>query len=91
MALTLSTLVNQVQTPSDAPRIFIYSSADAIADINTAGYFNGASKILRKFDILFIYSSTGGTPALSIAYVNDNTNGVVDITDGTTITSTDTD
>ena len=91
MALDLSNLAVQVQTGTDLPRIFIYKTADAIADVNSAGYFNNAAKILKVLDTIFVYSSISGTPALNIVYVNSNSNGVVDVTDGTTIAATDTD
>lgn len=91
MALNLSNLAVQVQTGTDLPRLFVYKTTDAIADVNTAGYFNNASKILKVLDTIFVYSSTGGTPALNIVYVNSNSGGVVDVTDGTTVAATDTD
>lgn len=91
MALELSNLTVQVQTPSESPRIFIYKTNDAIADVNTAGYFNNASKILKTLDIIFVYSNVNTTPALNIVFVNSNASGVVDVTDGTNITGTDTD
>lgn len=91
MALNLSNLAVQVQTGTDLPRLFVYKTTDAIADVNTAGYFNNASKILKVLDTIFVYSSTDGTPALNIVYVNSNTGGVVDVTDGTTVAATDTD
>lgn len=91
MALNLSNLAVQVQTATDLPRIFIYKTTDAIADVNTAGYFNNAAKILKVLDTIFVYSSTGGTPALNIVYVNSNDGSTVDITDGTTVAATDTD
>lgn len=75
----------------NAPSIHTYSTADAIADVNTAGYFNAIASLLRVGDIIFVYSSTGGTPAMSIVYVNSNTGTVVDVTDGLTVTATDTD
>ena len=91
MALNLSNLAVQVQTGTDLPRLFVYKTTDTIADVNTAGYFNNASKILKVLDTIFVYSSTDGTPALNIVYVNSNSGGVVDVTDGTTVAATDTD
>lgn len=73
----------------DAPRTWSYISGDdAIADINTAGYFNGASTILNVYDILEIRDSAN---VMTRAFVNSNTGGVVDITDGDTLTATDSD
>ena len=73
----------------NAPSMYTYTSADAIADVNTAGYFNDLSNTLAVGDIIFVHDSA--TPTLSIVMVASNTSGVVDVTDGTTIAMTDTD
>jgi hypothetical protein len=75
----------------NAPSIYTYASTDAQSVIRASGYFNALSSILQVGDIIFCYSATGGTPVMSTAYVNSNASGVVDITDGVTITATDTD
>jgi hypothetical protein len=68
-----------------------YSTADAIADVNTAGYFNSAANMLGLNDVIIAVTSTGGTPVVSHTYVNANSGTVVDIVDGVAITNTDTD
>ena len=73
----------------NAPSMYTYTSADAIADVNTAGYFNDLSDTLAVGDIIFVHDSA--TPTMSIVMVASNTSGVVDVTDGTTIAMTDTD
>jgi hypothetical protein len=73
----------------NAPQIWTYTSADAIATVNTSGYFNDASSLLKVGDIIFVYDSA--TPTMSITFVVSNASGVVDITDGLTVTATDTD
>ena len=75
----------------NAPSMHTYSTADAIADVNTAGYFNAIASLLRVGDIIFCYTSTGGTAAMSIVWVNSNSGTVVDVTDGLTVTATDSD
>jgi hypothetical protein len=75
----------------NAPSVYTYSTADAIADVNTAGYFNAVASLLKVGDIIFCYTSTGGTPVMSIVYVNANSGTVVDVTDGLTVTATDSD
>ena len=75
----------------NAPAIYTYASTDAQSVIRASGYFNSVSSILKVGDIIFCYSATGGTPVMSTAYVNSNTGTVVDITDGVTVTATDTD
>ena len=74
-----------------APQMWTYTTTDAIADVNTAGYFNSAASLLKVSDIIFCYTSSGGTPAMSIVWVNSNTGSVVDVTDGLTVPATDTD
>ena len=74
----------------NAPQIWTYTSADSIATVNTTGYFDSASSLLKVGDIIFVYDSA--TPTMSIVYVLSNTSaGVVDVSDGLTVTATDTD
>lgn len=75
----------------NAPSIHTYSTADAIGDVNTSGYFNSVASLVKVGDIIFCYTSTGGTAAMSIVWVNSNTGSVVDVTDGLTVTATDSD
>jgi hypothetical protein len=69
--------------------MWTYSSADAIAAVNTEGYFNSASQLLAVGDVIFVYDNN--TPTLSICMVASNAAGVVDVTDGTTVAMTDSD
>lgn len=75
----------------NAPQMWTYTTADAIGDVNTAGYFNSAASLLKVGDIIFCHTSTGGTAAMSIVWVNANNGTTVDVTDGLTVTATDTD
>lgn len=76
-------------TAGDAPRLWSYTTtADTIATMNTAGYFNDASVVLNAYDILLLRDSAN---AMTISFVNSNSGGVVDIVDGLTITATDSD
>ena len=75
----------------NAPSLYAYSTADAIGDVNTSGYFNTLSDNLSVGDVILVRSSTGGTQALTLVYVASNSGGVVDVTDGLTITATDSD
>ena len=72
-----------------APQVWTYTSADAIATVNNAAYFNNASDLLKVRDIMFIVDSN--TPTLHIVSVLSNASGVVDISDGTAIAETDSD
>ena len=73
----------------NAPSLWTYTSADAIATVNTAGYFNDASKELKVRDMIFVVDSN--TPTSHIVSVLSNASGVVDVSDGLQITETDTD
>jgi hypothetical protein len=89
MAFTRNNLARLGSPNTNAPAIWSYTSADAIATVNTSGYFNNASKELAVRDIIFVTDSA--TPTASICIVLSNAAGVVDISDGTTIAETDTD
>lgn len=88
MAFALSGLY-QVGPAGNSPRMWIYSSADAIADVNTAAYFNNASDLLTVRDIIFVIDTA--TPTTHIVSVLSNASGVVDVSDGLAVTETDTD
>jgi len=76
---------------SSAQRMWIYTSADAIADINTEDYFLDAIGMINKNDVMFIVSSTGGTPVVSTAYCNQSDGTNIDIINGVAVTNTDSD
>jgi hypothetical protein len=74
----------------NSPSIYAYSTTDAIADVNTTGYFNSLSTILKVGDLIYCVTSTGSTAVATLVYVLSNTAaGVVDVTDGTTLAATD--
>jgi hypothetical protein len=75
----------------NAPSIYAYKTADAIGDVNNAGYFNALANTLAVGDLIYCFTSTGGSPAAHLVWVNSNSAGVVDVTDGTVITATDND
>lgn len=73
----------------NAPSMYTYTSADAIATVNTSGYFNDLSDTLAVGDIIWVHDSA--TPTMSIVMVASNASGVVDVTDGTAVSMTDSD
>ena len=66
-----------------------YTSADAIATVNTAAYFNNASVQLGVRDLIIVVDTA--TPTTSLVSVLTNAAGVVDVSDGLAVTETDTD
>ena len=71
----------------NAPSLYTYATTDAIADVNTAGYFNDLTDTLEVNDLIFVAHSGG----VALVYVASNSGGVVDVTDGLTVTATDSD
>lgn len=68
-----------------------YTTADAAAVVDSAGYFNDASHMLRTGDILVANVDTDGTPGAGLFLVSANAGGAVDVDDLTAIGGTDTD
>ena len=68
-----------------------YTSVDVATDIDTAGYFNDASDMVRVGDMIMANADTDGTPTSGILLVNANASGVVDAADLTAVGSVDTD
>lgn len=89
MAFTASSLTRLAG--ASGVSLWHYSTADALADINTAGYFNSAANMLAVNDVIIAVTETGGTPVVSHTYVNANSGGVVDVVNGVAITNTDSD
>jgi hypothetical protein len=73
----------------NAPAIYAYKTTDAIAAVNTEGYFNDLSSILSVGDLIYCVTSTGTTAVATLVYVLSNASGVVDVNDGTTLANTD--
>ena len=73
----------------NAPSIYAYKTTDAIADVNTEGYFNTLSDTLEVGDLIYCVTSTGSTAVCTLAQVLSNSGGVVDVADGTTLAATD--
>ena len=69
--------------------LWMYRSADAIATVRAAGYFNNASNMLGVRDIIIVNDTA--TPTAHLCIVLSNASGVVDCSDGTAISETDTD
>lgn len=74
-----------------SPAMYAYKTTDAIADVNTSGYFNALANTLRVGDLIYCVTSTGTTAVASLVYVLSNASGVVDVNDGTVLANTDSD
>jgi len=91
MAFTRKTLARLGSNSSDAGALWMYTTPDTIATVNTADYFLGAIDEINLNDVIIAITSTGGTPVVTITYCNSNTGSAIDVVDGLTVTATDTD
>ncbi len=86
----------------DGNERYAYVTADTIADVNTAGYFNDAINTLKPGDLIDVvqksalngpteapYDQTVTAASIMIVLTNDGTN--VDVSDGLVIPVTDSD
>jgi hypothetical protein len=85
------TLIGGGAKAGSAPQLWSYESADAKTTIDGSGYFDSASDLLKVGDLIYVHASTGGTRTFSLHPVVSNASGVVDISDGTAISATDSD
>ena len=64
-----------------------YATVDAIATVNTAGYFNSAANMLAVRDLIIVCDTN--VPTTNFVNVLSNTGTVVDVSDGTAVVETD--
>lgn len=76
---------------SAIPTMWGYSTTDATATVDTAGYFNNVSDDVQVGDMIMANTSTGGTLAAGFYLVSSNASGVVDVNDALVVTATDSD
>jgi len=69
--------------------LWMYTSADAIATVNTSGYFNSAANMLDVRDLIIVRDTN--VPTTNFCTVLSNTGTVVDVSDGTAVVETDSD
>ena len=67
--------------------LWMYTTADAIATVNSAGYFNGAANMLAVRDLVIVCDTNA--PTTNFVNVLSNTGTVVDVSDGTAVVETD--
>jgi hypothetical protein len=79
------------QANDSAPRLWMYRTTDTLADCNTAGYFNSVVNEVNVGDLIYAHVDTDGTPAYVLLPVVSNDGSAVDVSDGTSLETTDTD
>jgi hypothetical protein len=57
-----------------------YTTPDPAVTVDNAGYFNGASDLLRVGDMVLANTDRGGVAAAGVFVVAGNASGVVDVT-----------
>jgi len=67
--------------------LWMYTTTDAIATVNTAGYFNSAANMLAVRDLIIVCDTN--VPTTNFVNVLSNTGTVVDVSDGTAVVETD--
>ena len=67
--------------------LWMYTSADAIATVNTSGYFNSAANMLAVRDLVIVCDTN--VPTTNFCTVLSNTGTVVDVSNGTAVAETD--
>lgn len=67
--------------------LWMYTSADAIATVNSSGYFNSAANMLSVRDLIMVRDTN--VPTTNFCTVLSNTGSVVDVSDGTAVAETD--
>ena len=71
----------------DGPKLWNYSTRDAIGTVYSAGYFNDAANMLNVRDVICV--SDTNTPSTHWVNVLSNTGSAVDVSDGTVVVETD--
>jgi hypothetical protein len=68
-----------------------YRTTDLAAEVDNAGYFNPASRMVRVGDFILLNSGLQTTPTNGVIVVVANAGGVVDVTNVTTFGAVNTD
>lgn len=73
-------------------RIWHYRSTDAIATVNTSGYFgDGVTRGMKPGDLVLVDDSDSSARLMTWVTVNDVTGNIADVGVGVDITATDAD
>jgi hypothetical protein len=68
-----------------------YTTVDPATGVDTAGYFNAATEMLREGDMILANVDTDGTTGAGVFIVRANTGGAVDVTNLTPFGAANTD
>ena len=68
-----------------------YTTPDPAATVDTSGYFNAASDVIRVGDLILANVEVGGAIKGGLFMVSSNAAGIVDVNDMTQVGAADTD
>lgn len=76
----------------NAPQLWAYKTTDTHATVDTSGYFNSVSGLLKVGDLIYVVvTSAGAVSTAGWHVVMTNASGVVNVSDVTALTVTNTD
>jgi hypothetical protein len=92
MAYSTSNPPRLVSQPIAGLRMWQYTSADAVTLVRVSGYFtNGWELGMRAGDLVSVLDNDASPITGSLCWVTSAVAGTVDLSDGVTITGTDSD
>lgn len=77
----------------NAPQMWSYTTTDAAATVDTSGYFNSVASLLKVGDVIYRVTTSSGAVSTAGLHVvmTISAAGVVDTSDATALTVTNTD
>ena len=76
----------------NAPQMWSYTTEDAAGTVDTSGYFNAVASIVKVGDVILrVTTSSGSVSTAGWHVVMTNTGTVVNVSDTTALTVTNTD
>jgi hypothetical protein len=95
MAYSTSSPPKLVMTPigNNSPWLWTYETEDGAATVDADGYFTNGKKLGMKLGDLVWVTDTNASPRITTSHMVTavNSDGSVDISDGVTLASTDSD
>jgi hypothetical protein len=74
----------------NAPQVWAYTCDDSATTVDTEGYFNSVASLLKVGDLIYrVTTSAGAVSTAGWHVVLSNTGTVVDVSDTTALTVTD--
>lgn len=77
----------------NAPQMWSYTTTDSAATVDTSGYFNSVASLLKVGDMIYRVTTSSGAVSTAGQHVvmTISAAGVVDVSDATALTVTNTD